>query len=302
MKKRQKRSWDDSTDGTISDNNSNVDVSLKRQRVQEQVEEELENEAKSENEKEKETVDDGNENTLYERAPQYFDAAVRAFEKGDYVVEHAMTLRAAELGHSEAQTRLAEMYRWGRGIDASMSEALRWYRSAANNSVVEAQTTLGWLYYNGHGVERDYGEALHWGKLAASQGYVLAQYGIGRMYENGRGVKQDFDEALRWYAMADACGDPFAAGSVRRVRARIDDIVRHNAGHTRPLRELCWHVIVDDESLDESQVPGPTQRLLRCIETEWNARYPPVDMHELAEQSNSSDVVFRQHSDRTSNG
>ena len=44
-----------------------------------------------------------------------------------------------------------------------------------------AQNNLGWMYYYGLGVEQDYTEALRWFKKAAEQGYVDAQYWVDKL-------------------------------------------------------------------------------------------------------------------------
>ena len=53
-----------------------------------------------------------------------------------------------------------------------------------------AATTLGYLYADGLGVEKNNTEAVKWYRKAAEQGYAGAQANLGVMYENGRGVKR----------------------------------------------------------------------------------------------------------------
>ena len=48
------------------------------------------------------------------------------------------------------------------------------------------------MYAVGRGVPQDETEAVRWFRLAAEQGYRAAQYNLGRAYENGLGVPQDY--------------------------------------------------------------------------------------------------------------
>jgi len=63
----------------------------------------------------------------------------------------------------------------GRGTTASLPEAIRWYKSAAERGHLIAQNNLGLLYRDGRGVERDPVEAYKWLSLAADRKYSLAE-------------------------------------------------------------------------------------------------------------------------------
>jgi TPR repeat protein len=65
-----------------------------------------------------------------------------------------------------------------------------------------SQTRLGEMYYYGKGVPRDYVEAMKWLLKAAEQGHVDAYYILGFMYEEGKGVAQDHAEAVKWFQKA----------------------------------------------------------------------------------------------------
>ena len=55
----------------------------------------------------------------------------------------------------------------------------------ADTGNASAQTHLGSLYSNGKGVPRDDTEAVRWFRLAADQDNVAAQNNLGVAYENG---------------------------------------------------------------------------------------------------------------------
>ncbi|MDE5878215.1 MAG: PEGA domain-containing protein [Muribaculaceae bacterium] len=66
-----------------------------------------------------------------------------------------------------------------------------------------AQNYLG-LLANAY---KNYTEAVNWWRRAAEQGNSRAQYHLGYMYEKGIGVEQSYSEALRWYNKSAAQGD-----------------------------------------------------------------------------------------------
>ena len=65
-----------------------------------------------------------------------------------------------------------------------------------------AQFKLGIMYYKGRGVAQDYTEAMKWWRLAAEQGFAEALNNLGMMYGNGDGVPADFVEAHKWFDLA----------------------------------------------------------------------------------------------------
>ena len=75
-----------------------------------------------------------------------------------------------------------EKYFYGRGVNKDYSEALKWYRKAAEMGHASGQNTLGYMYKNGLGVAKDYAEAFKWYKMSAEQGYDAGQNNLGYMY------------------------------------------------------------------------------------------------------------------------
>lgn len=64
------------------------------------------------------------------------------------------------------------------------------------------QFNLGLMYYKGRAVAEDYTEAVKWWRLAAEQGFAEALNNLGMMYGNGDGVPKDFVEAHKWFGLA----------------------------------------------------------------------------------------------------
>jgi len=99
------------------------------------------------------------------------------------------------------------MYAEGRGVAQNYTEAMKWYRLAADQGYAEAQVNLGMMYYNGgQGVPRDYAEAARWFDLAADQGNAYAQNNLGLMYAQGQGVPQDILRAHVWFNLSATQG------------------------------------------------------------------------------------------------
>ena len=58
------------------------------------------------------------------------------------------------------------------------------------------------LHFLGSGVIQDDTEALKWFRMAADQGNPSAQYHLGGMYDNGERVPKDEAEAVKWWRKA----------------------------------------------------------------------------------------------------
>ena len=66
---------------------------------------------------------------------------------GDYGAAYTEYKRLANAGNSAAMFRIAEFYRRGLGTNKDEDEALRWYRSAAENGDMRANKYMGDYYY-----------------------------------------------------------------------------------------------------------------------------------------------------------
>ena len=78
------------------------------------------------------------------------------------------------------------MYDNGRGVAQDDTQAVAWYRKAAEQGDANAQHRLGWMYENGRGVAQDYSLSMDWYQRAADQSYEDAQKAISRMYVEGK--------------------------------------------------------------------------------------------------------------------
>ncbi len=112
------------------------------------------------------------------------------------------TLRMAHSGDTDAQFTLGYMSNTGQGVPQNFTEAMAWYRQAADQGHAGAQNNLGVMYANGQGVPEDDRQALGWYQRAANQGHADAQNNLGMMFSLGQGVPQNYVEALKWRSLA----------------------------------------------------------------------------------------------------
>ena len=91
------------------------------------------------------------------------------------------------------------------GVEKDASEAVAWYRKAADQGYAGAH------YQNGDGVAQNNSHAASWFRKAADQGDVSAQFVVGVHFENGLGVHRDVNEAIIWYGKAAEQGLKLAA-------------------------------------------------------------------------------------------
>jgi len=108
----------------------------------------------------------------------------------------------AELGHPEAQHRMAVMYQNGLGVTPSLEKAAQWMMKSAEQGYELALHGMGFMYLEGEGVERDPAKAVEWFKKGAEKGLIGSMTTLAEMYRQGNGVKQDLEEADRLLKMA----------------------------------------------------------------------------------------------------
>lgn len=83
------------------------------------------------------------------------------------------------------------------GHTRDFTEALAWYRKAAEQGHADAQSNLGWMYVYGHGVAQDRRQAHTWVQLAVSRasGDARANCARGRDISAGRVTPEQVAEA-----------------------------------------------------------------------------------------------------------
>lgn len=117
---------------------------------------------------------------------------------------------SAAKGSKFGQHMLGVFYEFGaKGFATNDSLAYAQYRIAASLGHDDSMVSCGLYHQNGWSVAQDYTEALRWFRLAAEQGLPKALYMVGAYYEHGRGgVSVDMNEANYWYRRATIAGYP----------------------------------------------------------------------------------------------
>ena len=117
---------------------------------------------------------------------------------------------AAEQGHDMAQCFLGNCYFSGRGVDKNVENAVRWLQKSAEQDNSIAQRDLAFSYLKGDGVEKDVIEAVKWFRVLAEKGYSEAQLNLGVIFLVGNDVEKDVVEGVKWLYKAAEQGEPNA--------------------------------------------------------------------------------------------
>jgi TPR repeat protein len=188
--------------------------------------------------------------------------------------EAPLQTRGAPETESETHFRLGVRYAKGEDGLQDYSEAVKWYRLAAEAGHAGAQRNLGLLFASGTGVPQDFTEAEKWLRKAAAQGQVgadfadaiislakrdaqrerpkeisepltnappkenpITQYQRGLQYAKGDGVIQDFTEAAKWYRLAAEAGYAEAQKKLGFLYATGKGVPKDDAEAERWLRQ-----------------------------------------------------------------
>lgn len=137
-----------------------------------------------------------------------FNDGVAAYVRGEYDKAAKIFLPLAEnAGDPYAQRFLGEMYAKGQGVEQNYEQAIKWYRSSAENGVAASQYKLGLMYRDGQGLAQDMEYAYAWLRVAARQGNKLAPTALSSLEGKLSGAeleeaKKLSDEFIRKYGEA----------------------------------------------------------------------------------------------------
>lgn len=110
--------------------------------------------------------------------------------------------RAAELGSAVAKHQIAYLFMNGSGSPEVPAESESYFRKYAERGNPCAQWVLGEIFEHGIRVRQDYFEAVRWYRKAAAQGYAYAQLALARLHEQGKGVLSSYRAAAHYYKSA----------------------------------------------------------------------------------------------------
>ena len=134
--------------------------------------------------------------------------------------------KAAEQGKMHAQFNLGSCYKNGDGVTQDYSQAVYWYRKAAEQGSKEAKNKLGFFFFEGKGVAKDYSQAIYWFHEVAEQGCDNAQYNLALCYEKGYGVSKDLEKAVYWYRKAAAQGLKDAQEKIDKIESSVSKDIK----------------------------------------------------------------------------
>ncbi len=103
--------------------------------------------------------------------------------------------------------------------DQMIRAALPAIQRFADDGRAWAQSDLGSLYEDGLVLPRNYTDAVYWYRSAAEQGYPGAQTNLGIMYARGRGVTASRRTAIDWFRRAAEQGDSVAQRNLEALGA-----------------------------------------------------------------------------------
>lgn len=133
-----------------------------------------------------------------------------AYINKDYKKAFQIWKPLADAGDKDAQAGLGILYDNGRGVPGSNSDAMMWYRKAAEQGQALARYNLGVLFTKGVGLTADHDPKLYqeagidYIEQSAKQGYPEAQYSVGMFWLKGMGHPASPAEAYKWFSKAAA--------------------------------------------------------------------------------------------------
>jgi TPR repeat protein len=156
-------------------------------------------------------------------------------------------------GQVGAQSVLADHYDSGLfGWKQDRTQALHWYRKAAEQGDRHSEAKVADYYNYGRGTCQDFKQAAFWFQKAAEQGDWNAQWTLGNAYEFGRGVPRDSAQALIWIQKAAAQGEAYAKARLDRLQelAQSPNTVQINTPVEVPLvAGACDNVNLAEQNL-----------------------------------------------------
>jgi len=140
--------------------------------------------------------------TQGDRVAQFSLGAIQYYGSPDTTQAIEWFRKAAEHGYAPAEYQMGQLYDFGFGVTQNDRDALGWYRKAADHGSTPAQRAVGDFYRRGRALTADPVEAARWYQLAADGDDLRAQYQLGQAYFDGTGVARDYASAYVWFTVA----------------------------------------------------------------------------------------------------
>ena len=163
---------------------------------------------------------------------------------------------AADAGDPKAMFYLGLTLEQGLRAGGDPKDAIPWYRKSADKGFALAQFKLGQLYQFGQIVAQDSAMAREWYGKAAEQGLADAQYNLAVMLETGDGGAADPQKAMTLYHDAADGGIPEAFLNLAGILAQ-GELVDQDL-----VEALKWLILADRAGLDQGQSMSAAVRQL----------------------------------------
>jgi TPR repeat protein len=98
----------------------------------------------------------------------------------------------------------------GQGVSIDLTEAVKYYKLAADQGYAAAQNNYGYCLQQGKGISINLTEAVHYFKLAADRGDIVAQYNLGMTLRDHSTTPMDLTRAADFLEQAADQGYPNA--------------------------------------------------------------------------------------------
>jgi uncharacterized protein len=128
------------------------------------------------------------------------EQGIEAYEELDFTRAFEILIKFAQAGEADAQKIIGHMYSFGQGVQQDDSEAIRWYRLAAEQGDRVAQNNLA-----SYLLDEKFEEAIKWYVASAEQNFPFAQDALGDIFSGSLANSDAYinkDQALKWYSRA----------------------------------------------------------------------------------------------------
>ncbi len=162
-------------------------------------------------------------------------------ERGQELAREAIAAveREAAKGDWQAAFLLGSAYAEGLSVEADVSQAIRWYKTACENEFLAGCNNLGLIYGSGDRVEQQPAEAVRLYRISCSAGNAMGCANLGNHYDRGEGVARDLVEAVRLYRMACDAGNALGCSNLGVQYERGEGVAQDAAEAVRLYRMAC---------------------------------------------------------------
>lgn len=143
-------------------------------------------------------------------------------------------MKAANEGDADAMNSVAIAYAEGNGVEQHLSNAVMWWKKAADGGNANAFLNLG-IYYS----DKEPSAAIRYLETAVEKGVALAYFHLGLIYWKREDREPDLNTAYQYMGAAAKCGIGDAQEAMKVIEAEF-----HNNGNGGAQNSGCMVLIV----------------------------------------------------------